>query len=488
MSSDNKRALLAVIFSGIILFGWQHFFGPKNNPATSTQTSTTAIPAATATPNLAASPSASTSVVAVTAPSQALTNYTLVNGSYSFVLNNQLQIIDSTNSLTSFPFLETVGGPDSFSLEIEQSGAYSKIWLTMTQVDAKTIEGFNDALGIKAIFTLDEMGKLNYSFKSTNALKYRVVFHTAKKELDGGHHREFTFLAKDLEKVSLGKSDEGEGEMKWLAIDFNFHLFSIVFKDKKLSTFSVTEAGDFITKFVNPLTSLEGSFVFSKKDYDLLTNLGDNLNQAIDYGMWGVFAIPILRALQFFYKYVPNYGISIILLTLFIRLLTFPLQYKSFKSMKKMQELQPELTKLREKYKEDPQRLQKETMDLFKKAGANPLGGCLPLLLQMPIFFAFYKVLFNSTELMGAPFMLWITDLSHKDPYYVLPILMAGSMFLQQKMTPSPSADPTQQKIMMFMPLIFGIIMKDLPSGLTLYIFVSTILGIGQQYFVYKKS
>jgi YidC/Oxa1 family membrane protein insertase len=154
--------------------------------------------------------------------------------------------------------------------------------------------------------------------------------------------------------------------------------------------------------------------------------------------------------------------------------------------MKKMQVVQPELQKLKEKYKDDPQRMQRETMELFKREGANPLGGCFPLLLQMPIFFAFYKVLYAAVELVGAPFFGWITDLSVKDPYYVLPVLMALSMFAQQKLTPSASADPTQQKVMMFMPLIFGVIMKDLPAGLNLYIFVSTIFGVLQQLTVYK--
>ena len=151
-----------------------------------------------------------------------------------------------------------------------------------------------------------------------------------------------------------------------------------------------------------------------------------------------------------------------------------------------MQIIQPELTKLKEKFKDDPKRMQKETMELFKREKANPLGGCLPLLLQMPIFFAFYKVLYAAVELVGAPFIFWITDLSIKDPFYVLPVLMAFSMFLQQKLTPSASADPTQQKVMMFMPLIFGVIMKDLPAGLNLYIFISTIFGVTQQLFVYK--
>ena len=169
-------------------------------------------------------------------------------------------------------------------------------------------------------------------------------------------------------------------------------------------------------------------------------------------------------------------------------MITFPLQYKSFKSMKKMQDIQPELTKLKEKFKDDPQRMQKESMELFKRAGANPLGGCLPLLLQMPFFFAFYKVLYGAVELVDAPFLFWIQDLSAKDQFYVLPVLMAGAMFLQQKLSPTTVSDPAQKKVMMFMPIIFGLIMKDLPSGLCLYIFISTIFGVLQQMFVYKRT
>ena len=151
-----------------------------------------------------------------------------------------------------------------------------------------------------------------------------------------------------------------------------------------------------------------------------------------------------------------------------------------------MQKVQPEIQKLREKFKEDPQRLQRETMELFKRAGANPLGGCLPLILQMPVFFAFYQVLYNAVELVGAPFAGWIGDLSVKDPFYVLPVLMAVAMYFQQKITPTTVADPMQKKVLTFMPLIFVFIMKDLPSGLVLYIFISTLFGMVQQVFVYK--
>jgi YidC/Oxa1 family membrane protein insertase len=214
--------------------------------------------------------------------------------------------------------------------------------------------------------------------------------------------------------------------------------------------------------------------------------MGRFLKHSIDFGFWGFFAELILKGLQFFYTLIPNYGVAIILLTFLVRLITFPLQYKSFVSMKKMQVIQPELTKIREKFKDDPMRLQKESMDLFKKSGANPLGGCLPMLLQLPVFFAFYKVLYSAVELVDAPFIGWLTDLSNKDPFFVLPLLMTGAMFLQQKLTPTTVTDPVQKKVFMFMPLIFGFIMKDLPSGLSLYIFTSTILAIAQQLLVFK--
>ena len=156
--------------------------------------------------------------------------------------------------------------------------------------------------------------------------------------------------------------------------------------------------------------------------------------------------------------------------------------------MKKMQELQPDMNRIREKFKDDPQKLQMETMALFKRTGTSPFGGCLPILLQTPIFLAFYQVLSNAVELVGAPFYGWISDLSVRDPYYVFPIIMIVTMFLQQKMTPTTTADPTQQKVMMFMPLIFGFLMKDQAAGLTIYFTFSLMLGILQQMLVFKST
>jgi YidC/Oxa1 family membrane protein insertase len=188
--------------------------------------------------------------------------------------------------------------------------------------------------------------------------------------------------------------------------------------------------------------------------------------------------------MNFFYKFCRNYGIAILLLTLLIRALFHPLTKKSLKAMRERQRIQPQIAKIKEKYKDDRQRMNKEVMDLMKANKGNPLGGCLPLLFQMPIFFALYRLLYNAIELYQAPFFGWIKDLSTKDPLYITPILMGVAMFVQQKMTPTTTIDPTQQRMLMLMPIIFSFFMIALPSGLVLYILASTLLQIASQYVV----
>jgi YidC/Oxa1 family membrane protein insertase len=215
------------------------------------------------------------------------------------------------------------------------------------------------------------------------------------------------------------------------------------------------------------------------RDYAELSKV--KLIPLMDYGKLEVFAVPLLKLLRFFYSLIPNYGVAIILLTLLVRLVFYPLQAKSVKSMKAMQKLQPQIAALKEKYKDDMTKFNQEQMALFKAHKVNPMGGCLPILVQLPVLFALYSVIGNSIELFHAPFFGWIHDLSAKDPFYIYPILMGISMFVQQKMTPAAGMDPAQQKIMLFMPILFTFMMVGLPAGLTLYIFVSTVLGILQQ-------
>jgi YidC/Oxa1 family membrane protein insertase len=217
------------------------------------------------------------------------------------------------------------------------------------------------------------------------------------------------------------------------------------------------------------------------KALNVLRGIDERLTRLIDYGIFKAIAKPLLWLLRFFHDLVGNWGVAIILLTILVRLVVMPFNIYSFKSMKVMQKIQPEMKLLREKYKSDPARMNQEVMGLMKKHKANPLGGCLPMLLQIPVFIALFSALSMSIELYMQPFGLWIHDLSVKDPLYVIPVLMGVAMFFQQKLTPT-TMDPAQAKVMQWMPVIFAAMMLGLPSGLTLYILVSTVFGVVQQW------
>jgi len=228
-------------------------------------------------------------------------------------------------------------------------------------------------------------------------------------------------------------------------------------------------------------------FYLGPKDFDVLAGVDRELVRTINFGIFAFLAVPLLRALNGINTYVGNYGWSIIILTILINAAMFPLRHKSVVSMRKMQELQPQIKAIQDRYGKlkstDParQKMNQEVMDLYRQRGVNPASGCIPMLLTMPILFAFYSLLSQAIDLRGAPFMLWITDLSARDPYYVTPLLMGATMVWQQKITPT-STDPAQQKMMMLMPVVFTFMFLWTPSGLALYFFCSNLLGIAQQY------
>lgn len=205
------------------------------------------------------------------------------------------------------------------------------------------------------------------------------------------------------------------------------------------------------------------------------------LSRAIDYGWFDFVARPILWLMTFFHRFVPNWGLVIILLTFLVKMLLHPVNKKSLASMKAMQQLQPKMKEIQKKHADDRQKLNEEVMQLFRTHKVNPMGGCLPMILQMPIYIALYKVLWNAIELYHSPF-LYYKDLSAPDPYFISPVLLGVFMFLQQKLTPSPSMDPMQQKMMMIMPIMFTLFMLFLPVGLVIYIFVNTLMSVVQQY------
>ncbi len=222
------------------------------------------------------------------------------------------------------------------------------------------------------------------------------------------------------------------------------------------------------------------------KDVDVLASIHPGLSEVIDYGWFDVIARGLLKLLKFLNSFIGNWGFSIVLMTLLIKALLLPLNIVSFRSMKRMQKIQPKIKEIRAQYKDKPQEMNLKVMALMKEQKANPLSGCLPTVLQFPIFFALYRVLGQSIDLYQAPFIFWIQDLSLKDPFYILPVLMGVAMFFQMKISPS-TMDPMQKKIMMFMPIMFSLFMLALPSGLTLYIFVSTLFGI-IQHFIFMRE
>ena len=321
---------------------------------------------------------------------------------------------------------------------------------------------------------------------------------------------------KDAEQI-----EKGAAPGDWIALGSSWYATALIAKTQGFEIFTASDSkpADAKAKPATPLRTTvglravptlapgaawEGAFVVyaGPKEYDRLHAAG--LEESINFGGFPLprecgglpmkwFAVPILSIMNWLYGYARNYGLAIILLTVLSKVLFYPLTVKSMRSMKAMQALGPQVNALKSKYKNEPQRLQKETMELYRKHGANPLGGCLPMLAQVPVFYALYLAVANSAELQNAAFLcfgrlfgvdLWICDLAAQDPTYVLPILMGISMFVQQKMTPT-AGDPRQAKMMLIvMPAVFTLMFLNLPSGLVLYWTVSNALQILQQWYM----
>lgn len=237
----------------------------------------------------------------------------------------------------------------------------------------------------------------------------------------------------------------------------------------------------------NDSVSLDFDAYMGPKDFEILKSYDPKLQNSVDLGIFAVIARPLLAIIEGFKNVTGNYGIAIILLTIALKMLFYPLMRASSKSMHAMKKLNPQMNAIREKFKDDRQRQQQELMKFMSANKINPMKGCLPMLPQIPVFFAFYRVLQTSIQLRHAPFYGWIQDLSYMDPFFVTPILMGIAMLVQQKLTPTTGMDKTQEKIMMFMPVMFTFMMVTLPAGLTLYMLTNTTVGILQQRWLYHR-
>lgn len=300
--------------------------------------------------------------------------------------------------------------------------------------------------------------------------------------------------------VDASKGHEFGGDVAWAGFGHTYFFVALMPESGAGHKVSVRQNGAAL------VASLSGAaaggryrLFIGPKELELLKSVGKDIDRAIDHGYFGFISVPLLYVLHFFHRFTGSYGIDIIILTVLIKLLMWPLTHKSFSSMKSMQKLGPQMEKLKERFANDKEKLNKEIMDLYKRNGVNPLGGCLPMVLQFPVFIGLYNALSTPIELRHAPFM-WIQDLSRPDwealPFMfsgwhlgipILTIVMGATMFIQQWMTPSVG-DPNQRKIMMLMPLMFTFMFVSFPAGLTVYWLVNNVLSIAQQYWINRSD
>ena len=285
---------------------------------------------------------------------------------------------------------------------------------------------------------------------------------------------------------------ERRGDVQWVALQDKYFL-SVLMPEHAAAAVAKKEGDKLASAAVRfaqppPATGYNLRLFAGPKEYDTLKSFNIGLEDTIDFG-WFIFgswsfvkavAKPIFYVLRYLYEFTHNYGVTIILLTVGIKLMFAPLQYKSYKSMKQMQVIQPKVAALQTKYKDDRDRLNKELIKLYRDQKVNPVGGCLPMILQMPVFVALFNILFMTIDLRQAPFILWIQDLSAQDPYYILPIIMGISMVVQQKITPT-TMDPTQAKVMLVLPAVMTFLFINFPAGLVLYWLTNNVLTITQQ-------
>lgn len=343
-------------------------------------------------------------------------------------------------------------------------------------------------LEIKKIITFYENLSYDIKIEVSNPKEQYFITNGARPVTD---KENYAFNGVILEKSDdkIEKIEDGDAkelktfdEAKFVASVDRYYTTLFFAKEQKIYAMVDGEA-----KTKNPIPYLyaKGDLSFGgfigPKDYQDLKSINPVLVDVVEYGLITFFAKPLFLLLEFLYQYLNNWGWAIIALTIIVKIILYPLSYKGMVSMQKLKDLTPKMKEIQEKYKGDAQKMQMHMMQLYKKHGANPMGGCFPLLIQIPIFYAIYRVLYNSVELKSADFIFWIHDLSVMDPFFVLPILMGVSMYIQQILTPNTFTDPMQAKIFRMLPVFFTFFLIFFPAGLVLYWTVNNILSIFQQ-------
>ncbi|MBI5518676.1 MAG: membrane protein insertase YidC [Desulfovibrio sp.] len=537
---DTKRLIAALALSLVVLFGWSYFFPPDEpkTPPTAAQPEAKLEQSAAQAGAKAATPVEGAS--AVLSQGRAVTVKTPL---YTARFNTQGGVLES---FVLQNFRETIA-KDSARIDIVGQSARDKAALGLvilpegSEVHTWNAQGWtSDAADSEIsgsekktlVFTGEAAGlkierRLTVSADSYLVTEETTVTNGGSAPVSG--RVAFTIATAGLSpkgedkynptRIAYGKVKGGfeevtdHAEMKekgvapkdpvnWTAVESNYFLFAAMPKAEGALTNGKLKDDVFNLAVSNAVTFEPGqaktvgcSYYMGPADRSILANMPNKLEQAVDFGWFHLIAVPLLKVLNWFYKFVHNYGVAIILLTVLIKLIFWPLSQKSYKSMEQMKKIQPMIQKLREKYADDKERMNQEIMGLYKTYKVNPAGGCLPMIVQIPVFFGLYKALLGSIELRHAAFipnvpftdLVWLADLSAKDPYYVTPLIMGATMFIQQKMTPT-GGDPMQAKIMLLMPVVFTFLFLQFPSGLVVYWLVNNVLSIAQQWWMMRKA
>lgn len=509
----NKRLLLALALSFFVFIGYSYFFPASAPTQNAEQTSnvshqTPKVDAASTTnvpmPN-------ATVAAAASAPVQTATASLVTVKSDNFIMSvdelgriSQVELLeakyhdDEGNNLKIFNVNEVKPLEIRFSDVKLNEEAFKT---TYVNAGSQTVDVSNTAQTVILTQTLSSVTVTKkITFKSTG--EYDITVTTSAPTpyfITPGHRPDADKSVYMLARGALVKGADGiintiedgdaEGYEKFenakIASAFDRYVASIFFDfDKGMNVSILKETNGDPLIFVQGADTLQLHAYIGPKEEKILKAIHPELTDAIEFGWFSFLAKPFFKVLLWINDYVGNWGWAIILFTLLVKLVLFPLSYKGMMSMQKLKDLAPKMKDIKEKYKGDPAKMNAQMMEMYKKHGANPMGGCLPLILQIPVFFALYRVLLNADELQGASWILWIDNLAAMDPYFVLPILMGASMWFQQKITPSNFTDPLQEKIFKFFPVIMTVFFIYFPSGLVLYWLVNNLFTIVQQYFI----
>ena len=553
---EQARLLIAIVLSVLVFLAWQFFFVDKKADQKSAQK--VEQPAATAQPTTESQPYLKPQEgvqpdKAVVADTQAATPARIPQSITVDTPYYRVKLSEKGAAFTSFvlkKYRENVQKNSALKELLPQTDSNETVLLGFA---GKSLPGFDTAVfstnaNAETINITDAAQEITFSWKSDTGVVVEKTYKfspdsyligltvTVKNGSDRtiqdqlfvslnsavpndkrmyGFEGPSALIDKKLQEIKIkdiAKQSIYPGDITWVALQDRYFMMSIIPDQPGAASMQLYLRGQdrVEAQYLLPDSAINSgtqrsyqyALFFGPKSMDVLNAMGHDLGKTLNFGMFDILAKPCVWLMNKLYSVIPNYGIAIIILTILIKADLWPLGSKSYKSMSEMKKIQPLMKDIREKYKNDKKKMNEEVMSLYRTYKINPLGGCLPMVVQLPVFFALYRMLYQAIELRHAPFFLWIDDLSAPDrlfrfgfaipfmePPYGIPVLtiiMGATMLLQQKMSP-PMGDPTQAKMMMFMPLIFTVIFINFSAGLVLYWLVNNVLSIAQQYYIQKK-